>query len=94
MDKSFYKFVNYINKRKIVSLDELESKFKLNSYEAFEITKTLCKNEYIIPLGDDEYQATYKSKTYKKSSFLNWLYKNIISILALIVSIIALVRTF
>lgn len=94
MDKSFNKFLNYINKRKIVSLDELESKFKLSPYEAFEIITTLCKNEYIIPLGDDKYQATYKSKTYKKSSFLDWFYKNIIAILALIVSIIALLRTF
>lgn len=94
MDKSFNKFVNYINKRKTISLDELEIKFNLTPYETYEIIKTLYKNKYIIPLGDDEYQATYKSKTYKKSFFLSWFSQNIIAILALIVSIVALIRTF
>ena len=92
MDKSFNKFLKYINKNHIVSLDELESKFKLSTYETYEIIKTLQKNDYIIPLGDDEYQSTYKSKTYKKSSFLNLLYTNWLTIIAIIISIIALFK--
>lgn len=43
MDKSFNKFLKYINKNHIVSLDELESKFKLSTYETYEIIKTLQK---------------------------------------------------
>ncbi len=92
MDKSFNKFLKYINKNNIVSLDDFENKFKLNTYETYEIIKTLQKNNYIISLGDDEYQATYKSKTYKKSSFLDWIYANWLSIIAIIVSIIALFK--
>lgn len=92
MDQSFNKFVNYINKNKIVSIDDLETKFKLSPYEAYEIIQTLHKNKYIIALGDNEYQATYKSKTYKKSSFLTWLYNNWLSIIAIIISIIALFK--
>lgn len=92
MDKSFNKFLKYINKNNIVSLDDFENKFKLNTYETYEIIKTLQKNNYIISLGDDEYQATYKSKTYKNSSFLDWIYANWLSIIAIIVSIIALFK--
>lgn len=90
MDKSFYKFINYINKNGTVSLEQLCQDFNLSLVETVEIIKTLCKNQYIIALGNDKYQSTYKAKTYVESSFLSWLYNNWLSIIAIIISIIAL----
>ena len=92
MDRSFNKFLKYINEKKIVSLKEFEKHFNLNMYETVEIIKTLCKNQFILPIGDDKYQATYKSKTYFKNSIVSWLINNWLSIIAIIISIIALFK--
>ena len=92
LDKSFYKFLKYINKKKIVSLDEFIKHYNLDVYEAYEIIKILCKNQYIIAIGDNKYKATYKSKNHLKSSFVAWLINNWLSIIAIIISIIALFK--
>ena len=42
MDKSFNKFLKYINKNNIVSLDDFENKFKLNTMKPMKLLK-LCK---------------------------------------------------
>ena len=92
MDKSFNKFIKFFNKRSEVSFNELKDTFNLEFTDAIEIIKTLNKNQYIIPLGDNKYKSTYKAKTITESSILSWLYNNWLSIIAIIVSIIALFK--
>jgi hypothetical protein len=92
MDKSFNKFIKFFNKRSEVSFDELKDTFSLEFTDAIEIIKTLNKNQYIIPLGDNKYKSTYKAKTITESSILSWLYNNWLSIIAIIISIIALFK--
>lgn len=92
MDKSFNKFIKFFNKRPEVSFDELKDTFNLEFVDAIEIIKTLNKNQYIIPLGDNKYKSTYKAKTITESSILSWLYNNWLSIIAIIISIIALFK--
>lgn len=92
MDKSFNKFIKYFNKRSEVSLDELKNAFNLDFMETVEIIKTLNKNQYIISLGDNKYKSTYKAKTLTKSSVLNWLCNNWLSIIATMISLIALFK--
>ena len=92
MDKSFYKFLKYINKKKIVSLDELKNRYNLDMYETYEIVKILCKNQYIVAIGDNKYKATYKSKSHFKSSVVSWIINNWLSIIAIIISIVALFK--
>ncbi len=92
MNESFNKFLKYINEKNIISLKDFEKHFHLNNYEVIEIIKTLCQNQYLIALGNDEYQATYKSKTYFKTSVTSWFISNWLSIVAIIISIIALFK--
>ncbi len=90
MDKSFNKFIKFFNKHSEVSVDELMNSFNIGLIDAVEIIKTLHKNQYIIPLGNNKYKSTYKAKTITESSILSWLYNNWLSIIAIIISIIAL----
>ena len=92
MDKSFNKFVKFFNKYHEVSFDELRNAFNLEFMDTVEVIKTLNKNQYIIPLGDNKYKSTYKAKTITKSSVLSWLFNNWLSIIATIISIIALFK--
>lgn len=92
MDKSFNKFLRYFNKHSEVSFDELRNAFNLEFMDAIEVIKTLSKNQYIISLGDNKYKSTYKAKTIRKSSVLSWLFNNWLSIIATIISIIALFK--
>ena len=88
LDKSFYKFLKYINKKKIVSLDELKNRYNLDMYETYEIVKILCKNQYIVAIGDNK----YKAKSHFKSSVVSWIINNWLSIIAIIISIVALFK--
>lgn len=92
MDKSFNKFIKFFNKHSEVSFDELRNTFNLEFMDAVEIIKTLSKNQYIISLGDNKYKSTYKAKTLTKSSILSWLCNNWLSIIATVISIIALFK--
>ena len=92
MDKSFNKFVRYFNKHSEVSIDELRSVFKLELIETVEIIRTLSQNKYIISIGDNKYQSTYKAKTYIKSSLISWISNNWLSVIAIVISIIALFK--
>lgn len=92
MDKSFNKFVRYFNKHSEVSIDELRSVFKLELVEAVEIIRTLSQNKYIISIGDNKYQSTYKAKTSIKSSLISWISNNWLSVIAIVISIIALFK--
>lgn len=92
MDKSFNKFLKYLNKEKIVSLENLKDHFNLSMHEALEVIKNLCSNQYAIAIGDSKYQATYKAKNHFKNSIITWLINNWLSIIAIIISIIALFK--
>lgn len=92
MDKSFNKFVKFFNKHSEVSFNELRNAFNLEFMDTVEVIRTLSKNQYIISLGDEKYKSTYKAKTITKSSILSWLSNNWLSIIATIISIVALFK--
>lgn len=94
MDFSYFKFMNYINKHKKIDWIDLTIDFKISKSEAREIVKRLRENGYISSVGDTGYLPTIKGKNFILDYFMRWLGINLIAILALIVSIIALIRTF
>lgn len=94
MDYAYFKYIAYINKCKSINVQELSDKFNLSTPETIEVIKVLCNNGYLYYCGDTKYSPTIKGKGFTNSYILSFINVNIIDILALIVSIIALIRTF
>lgn len=97
MDHQSKKILKYINKHNYMkfSIAELHKIFPdISKDYLIEIIHNLNKQDYIKFVGDCSIKSTNKGKTYFSSSRSNWISKNIISILALIVSILAFIRTF
>lgn len=98
MDYQTRKVLKYINKNstKNFSLIRLTYVFpNISKDYLIEIVNYLRQNKYIKYVGVNGYiKPTNKGKTYFSVACSNWILKNIIAILALIVSIIALFRTF
>ena len=91
MDFSYLKFIFYINKKDKILWTDLCDKFGITKSEAREILYVLRKNEYVVAIGDCEYKSTYRSKHIIKSFILSFININFIDILALLVSISALI---
>jgi len=82
----------YINKHQKVSWVELADYFKISKADAREIVSALKEQEYISYIGDTKFVPTIKGKTFLKSFILNWLFNNVLAIIAIIISIIALFK--
>lgn len=93
MDFSYIKFLNYFNKNAVSTASNLCEIFNVTPAEADEIVFILHKNGYLY-YYQNEYKTTYKGKHFILSAIFSFININIIDILALIVSIIALIRTF
>ena len=91
MDFAYFKFLKYINKNNKINWFELCNIFNISKTEAKEIVHTLYEKGYVYRIGDTGYSSTYKGKHYIKSAIFSFINVNIIDILALIVSIIALI---
>lgn len=90
MDFSYFKYLSYINKHGKISWVELTKHFNISKSETIEIVSTLKQQGYISYRGDTQVISTIKGKSFIKSFILKWLSKNILPIIAIIISIIAL----
>lgn len=95
MDLHSYKILKTINKYSDeVDIDIISDKVNIPKDDFVEIVSNLHEEGYLkFPKGGFV-ETTNKGKTFISNCILSWLSKNIISILALIVSVIALIRTF
>ena len=96
MDKNTYKVLKFYNshypeKYSVSSISKFFSKLSIK--ELLEITNYLYKNGYLRFCGDNLFQSTNKGKTYKSVNHQEWLSKNIVAILALVVSILAFIES-
>lgn len=89
MDLSYIKYLHYINKNNKTFPKDLSKQFNLDLEDARNILKMLENEGYII-YNNPFYNPTFKSKHLIKSIILDWTYHNILSIIAIIISIIAL----
>lgn len=97
MDKNTYKILKFFNShpKDVFSISEIAKSYpNISTRDIREMVLLLRENGYLRFVGDAQFQATNKGKTYKNVNRTKWISKNIIAILALIVSVIALFRTF
>lgn len=92
MNFSYFKFMIYINKHSPIHWLDLTSAFGITKTEAKETVNYLSANKYISPVGDTKYRSTYKGKHFIKSIFLDWIFNNLLAIIAIVISIIALFK--
>lgn len=92
MDFSYYKYLFYIKKLDKVSYKELCNQFGLSKNDAQNILQTFSSNEFIKFYGDTYYTVTFKSKYFIKSFIFKWIFNNLLAIIAIIISIIALFK--
>ena len=97
MDKNTQKILKFYNAHPndLFSMSSVYKIFpNISPKDIIEITNFLCNNGYLRIVSGNLYQSTNKGKTHDKVVFDDWILKNIVSIFALIASIIALCRTF
>ena len=95
MDKNTRKILNFFNAhcKELYSASTVYKMFpNILPKDILEIIHFLCANQYLRVLNGNLYQSTNRGKTYKSVSRNNWISKNIISILALFVSILAFIE--
>ena len=94
LDYSYRKFIKYIKKcNNGVRIVDLENKFKITDSEARKIMNALFE-ENLVASKSYYFVPTTKCKMYFINESYDFLKSNLIAILALIVSITALIRTF
>lgn len=94
MDFSYYKYLKFINKQPKVSYHNLADKYNLDKQDARNILITLAKNEYLAHIGDTYFKSTFKGKHFIKSLVAEWLFKNLLAIIDLIIAILGVVIAF
>jgi hypothetical protein len=104
LDKNSYKILKFFNSHpnEMYSASTVYKMFpKLLPKDILEILRNLHSDEYLRVIRDSCYQSTNKGKTYPRVRVYEWLSEHIVETLALIiafisliVSIVALVRTF
>lgn len=92
MDFSYIKFLLYINKNEKVSKSQLCKHFNITPSDAHKIICYLKENDYITFCGDTHFYSLHKGKHIIKFLLIDWLSKNALSIIAIIISIIALFK--
>lgn len=94
MDFSYYKYLKFINKQSKVSYHDLVNKYSLDKQDATNILVTLAKHEYLRRIGDIYFQSTFKGKHFKRSLIFEWLFKNLLAIIDLIIAIFGVIIAF
>lgn len=94
MDFSYYKYLKFINKQPKVSYYNLADKYNLDKQDSRNILITLAKNEYLTHIGDTYFKSTFKGKHFIKSLVVEWLFKNLLAIIDLIIAILGVVIAF
>lgn len=92
MDFSYYKYLYYVKDLDKFSYNNLCTKFNISRNDARNILQTLSNNGYIQHYQDIEYKVTFKGKHFVKSLLSKWLFTNLLAIIAIIISIIALFK--
>lgn len=92
MNFSYYKYLIYIVNHGFTHEEDLKRVFHLTSTDIKNILSTLENNGYILKVHNYMYYPTYKGKTFLLSAICHWLYNNVLSIIAIIISIIALFK--
>lgn len=85
----YVKYLHHINKNTKTFPKDLSEHFNLDLEDSQNILKMLEDKGYIV-YKKPFYYPTFESKHLIKSIVLDWLYHNLLAILALIVAIIAL----
>ncbi len=94
MDFSYYKYLKFINKQPKVTYHNLVDRYKLDTLDARNVLITLAKNEYLTHIGDTYYISTFKGKHFIKSLVSEWLFKNLLAIIDLIIAIFGVIIAF
>lgn len=94
MDFSYFKYLPYINKQDKISYKQICNKFSVDKTDARNILITLAKNEYLTHIGDTYFKSTFKGKHFIKSLVAEWLFKNLLAIIDLIIAILGVVIAF
>ena len=92
MPFSYIKILLYCNKNSPVSSSTIRDKYKMTRNEVHALKSELKEMGYIYYVGDSSFSSTYKSKTIIKSLISQWLFNNVLAIIAIIISIIALFK--
>lgn len=92
LDKNCKKVLKFfIKNNSISSYEDLSSHFSNHTnMEIIDIISSLCDGGYIRDIGDDEFILTNKGSTYSHLTIKEWLSNNLLAIIAIIISIIAL----
>lgn len=92
LDFSYLKYLLYANKQNKISRKLLCEKYNLSNNDAHNILSALLNNGYIRCSSDVYYVPTYKGKHFIGSFIMKWLSNNLLAIIAIIISIIALFK--
>ena len=92
MDFSYFKYMFYINKHKNINWTDLCIDFKVSKPEAREIVKYLRDTGYISNVSDTRYISTIKGQKFFTTFISQWLLNNLLAIIAIVISIIALFK--
>ena len=94
MDFNSKKILKFLikNKDKHFSVAELSKIFsKISKDHIIEIVNNLYKNKYVKYVGDASIKITNKGETYLKVQQNEWISQNLVSILALVLSFVAII---
>lgn len=98
MPFSYLIFLKYCNKflktNSIIPYSELIPRFRLDNDGIDNLVNELVKLNLVTKVGRTSIITTYKGRTATYSYMMEWIFKNLIAVFALIVSVIALFRTF
>lgn len=93
MDYKSYKVLKIINKySEGTDIDVIRQKTNVPKDDFIEIVEFLLNNNYIKFPNNGYVESTNKGKTYTLNNVKNWFINNSISIIAIIISIIALFK--
>lgn len=92
MDLSSIKILLYCNSLKKFTQKDIQDHFNLDTRECREIMHLLRDNGYITYIGDICYKSSSKGKSILKTLFIKWLSNNILAIIAIVISVIALFK--
>lgn len=92
MNLSYIKILLFCNKNSPVPISSICNKFRLTRDQAHQLTTELKELGYVYFVGATSVSATYKSQTVIKSLIYKWLFNNLLAIVAIIISIIALFK--
>lgn len=90
--KKILKIINKMSKKSYIDIDTVVNKSNIPKDDFIEIMDNLFKNDFIKFPNNGYVETTNKGKTYLQTIKFKWFYDNILSIIAIIISIIALLK--